>query len=153
MHSVPYSSPRSAGAVCDSWIGASFLEAGDCQVVFAHQGYDTSERVEALGNAQIPGSQHAGTDRDGLLRQGPGFRQLGGVAAEEREIVGAFRIVGRLDSKIRLTQLEGLPQVGLAVLLIPGGVFEESQAVHAAGGLFGAGSGGQGQTGDANRLF
>ena len=94
-----------------------------------------------------------GNGSDCVFGQGLAFRQLGRVAAQQRQIVGAFRVVGRVDSKIRLTQLEGLPQVGLTVFLISGGVFEESQAVHAAGGLFGAGSGGQGQTGDPNRLF
>ena len=45
----------------------------------------------------MPAPEHARSDRHGLLGELTRFRQLARVAAEEREIVGALRVIGRLD--------------------------------------------------------
>jgi len=60
------------------------------------------------------------------------FRQFAGVAAEEREIVGALRVIGRLRPQLAFAKFERPPQEALALVQISGSVFEKSQPVHAA---------------------
>ena len=67
-----------------------------------------------------------------ILGEGAAFREFAGITAEEREIVGAFCIAGRVGAEFRPANFESLPEEALAVLQIAGGVLEESEAIETA---------------------
>ena len=88
---------------------AGFLEARDREVILALHGVGAAQRVQALCHAGMPAPEHARADRHGLLGELTRFGQLAGVAAEEREIVGALRVIGRLDPQFAFAKFESLP--------------------------------------------
>ena len=104
MRSVPDPSPRSAGAVCDSWIAraSSNREIARSYSPTRATIFPSVLRLSGTCRSLAPSTwERIATACSARVRASG---RLGGVAAEEREIVGAFRIIGRLDFKIRLTE-------------------------------------------------
>src|SRR5207253_48554 len=132
---------------------ACLLESGDRGLILALKSDDAGEGVQALRHTQMPRAQNPRSYLDGLPGKLARFRQPPRVAAEEREVVGALRIIGGIDPYFGFADFEPLPQEALAVLLVSGSVFQKSQPVQAVPRLFRIGCGRDRQFGDSNRLL
>ena len=86
------------------------FESRDRLVVVAEERQQTAQGVQALGNAQIMRAQNLPADGHRRFPELAAFGELLGIAAEQREIVGAFGIVESVFADLGFANLEGLPE-------------------------------------------
>ena len=107
------------------------LEHRHGRCVIAAESEHGGHRVEAFGEQEIAGAEHAKPGGHGLLRERLRFVHLVNVAKEHGQVIRRFCVIQRVASKGRLSDLERLPQVLLAIGKVPRCVIQKAELIQA----------------------